>query len=116
MQVREKGLIRIAAPSVVIHRLVAGGANAGNADIGTFGAGEHGRDPVGELDPGIGGVKDSGVGAEAMEDFAEKPFAAVDATALGEILRAKLARERSNFSRLSGAGVILPQPRERGGV
>ena len=69
-----------------------------------------GGDPIGEFHPGMRGVENLGAGAQAMENFAEEPFAAVNAAAFGEILRADFARERGDFRGLGHAGVVLPQP------
>ena len=76
-------------------------------------AGERGGNVVGQFDPRMRGVENFRRGAQAMENFAEKPFARINAAALGEILRTDFFGERGDFRRLGHAGVVFPQPRHR---
>ena len=80
----------IAAPGRVEHGLVAGGADAALDGVGMRRPRQHGGQPVGVLDPGVGGLVDIGVGMEAAQDLGPVPFGAVGAAALGEVLRADL--------------------------
>ena len=84
-------LVRQAAPFVGIERLVAGGADAALDQSRVGDAGEHGRNPVGELDPGEGGAERLGSDVQAMPELGPEPFRGVDPAAFGDVLRPKLA-------------------------
>jgi len=66
--------------------------------------------------PRMRGVENRRRGAQAMQQFAPEPFAGIDAAAFGEILRANFLRQRGDLGRLVDAGVVFPQPRQRGGI
>ncbi len=89
---------------------MAGGAAATFHSGGGLGPGENGGDKVGAFDPGIGGVEDFGVGAEAVEDFAEEPFGGVSSAAFGQVLGVVLLGEGCNFGGFGVAGVVFPEP------
>ena len=108
--------VRVAAPRVVIHRLVAGGADADGQLVRRLGAGEHGGNPIGAFHPQVRGVEHLRAGAQAVQNLAEEPFAGIRAAALGQILRPHLARQRGDLAGLGDAGVVLPQPGHRGGI
>ena len=116
IKLRQELGVRVAAPGVVEHRLVAGGADPDGQLVGRLGAGEHRGHPIGAFHPQVGGVEDLWAGSQAVEDLAEEPLAGVSAAALGEVLRAKLARQRGDLPRLGDAGVVLPQPGHCRGV
>ena len=107
---RQKFLVGEAAPLVGIERLVAGGADAALDQPRVGHAGEHGRNPVGELNPGVGGVERLRRDIQAMPDLRPEPFGGVDAAAFGDVLRTKPGAEFSDPGRLAPARVILPQP------
>ena len=108
--------VGIAAPFRAVHGLVSRRANSGGEFFGRQGAGEFGRHVISQLDPGMGGFENLRVGAGAMQDFAEEPFAGIGAAALGQVLRTNLAGQRGDLRRFRRAGVVLPEPGQRGRV
>ena len=116
IKLRQKFRVGIAVPIGVPHRLVAGGANARGEFVRRERAGQFGGNKIGKLNPRMRGVEHGGFGAQAMQNFAEKPFARIRAAALGEILRADFFCQRGDFGGLGDAGVVFPQPRHRGGI
>ena len=88
--VRDRGSARNAlagqaAPLLVVHGLVAGGADAARQRVGIEIAGDESRDEVGQFDPGVGGREHLRGGALAVQDLRPVPLAAVRAAALGQI-------------------------------
>ena len=61
-------------------------------------------------------IKDFRRSPQAFQNLAPKPFARINAAALGEILRAHFFGERGDFAGFVDAGVVFPQPRHRGGI
>src|SRR5689334_24969177 len=113
MKPRKKLRIRVTTPSRVEHGLVPRCANSDFYFFWLFGSGESCRDEVGQLHPGISRVKYSRSTAQAMKDFAEKPFAGINPAAFGEILRTNFFGELRDLARFLDAGVILPKPGHR---
>ena len=113
MDLRKELGIRVAAPIIVVHGLMAGGANSHREPGRALGAGEHRGHPIGTFGPGIGRIENFGSRPQAVEDFAEEPFAAVSAAAFGEILRAHLARHGGDLGGFGYGSVVLPQPGHR---
>jgi len=70
----EEFLVGQAAPFGAVHGLVAGGAHAAFHLKRIGHAGEHGRDPVAELDPGIGGFEDLGRDVTAVPELRPPPL------------------------------------------
>ena len=107
---RQELFVRKAAPIVGIERLVAGGADPPLDQSRVGDAGEHGRDPVGEFDPGEGGPECRWSDVQAMPELGPEPFRGIDPAALRNVLRPKLGAELGDPGRLAPTGVILPQP------
>jgi hypothetical protein len=61
----------------------------------------------------MGGVEHFRVGAQTMQNLAEKPLARIGAPALGQVLRADLPGQRGDLRRFRRAGVIFPKPGQR---
>ena len=116
VELGEKFLVGIAAPCRAIHRLVTGGADAGDELVGMQRVRQRGGNEVGQFNPAMCGIENFRRGAKAFQDFAEEPFARIGAAALDEVLRAHLLRERGDLGGFGDAGVILPQPRHRSRV
>ncbi len=116
IKLRKKFRVGITIPVCVPHRLVAGGADARDEFVRRERAGQFGGNEVREFNPRMRGVENFRRGAEAMQDFAEKPFAGIRPAALGEKLRADFFCERGDFGGFGDAGVVFPEPRHRGGV
>ena len=116
MQFGEKFFIWITTPFRVPHRLVAGGANASDKLVGMLRASERRGNKVGKFHPRMRGVENFRRSAEAMQQFAPEPFARIGAATLGKILRAHFFCERGDFRRFTDAGMVFPQPRQRGGM
>src|SRR5574337_269509 len=73
-------------------------------------AGEDGGNPVGDLDPGEGGLERLRRDVEATPDPRPEPFRRIDAAAFGDVLRAQLQGEFGDLCRLPPTRVVLPQP------
>ena len=85
IQPPEERLAGQTAPILVVHRLVAGRADAARHRIGIGLAREKGRDEVGQLDPGVGRVEDLRSRPPAVQDLGPVPLAGIDAAALGQV-------------------------------
>jgi hypothetical protein len=106
----EEFLVGQAAPVLGVKRLVPGHADAA-ADLAGIGdSGEHGRNEIGELDPGIGGVEHNGIDLEAVPDFRPEPLGRVGAADFREVLRAEFSGDFGDGSGFGNAGVVLPEP------
>ncbi len=116
VELRQELRVRVAAPGVVIHPLVAGGAHADGQFLGRLGAGEHRWHPIRAFHPQPGGVEHLGAGPQAMQDLAEEPFAGIIASALGQVVGAKLARQRRDLRRFGDTRVVFPKPGHRRGI
>ena len=103
-------LVRQTAPLVRVERLVAGGADPSFDQPRIDDAGENGRRPVGQLDPGIGGVECLRRDVQAMPDLGPEPLGRIDAAALGDVSRTKLRAEFGDPGGLGPARMILPEP------
>ncbi len=110
IELLEEAFAGQAAPLLVEHRLVAGGADAAGDGLGRKIAGEEAGDEVGQLDPGMGGFEDLRSGPFAVQYFRPEPFRAVGAAALGQVSRAVFSRRLGDLGRFGMAGVILPEP------
>ena len=95
---------------------MAGAADAAFDGLGVFDAGEDGGNPVGKLDPGIGGFEDGGGGAAAVEDFGPEPLGGVGVAALGDEVRADFGGEGGDLGGFFDGGVVLPEPAVGGEV
>ncbi len=93
-----------------------GGTAAARQLLGGIGPGQHRRQPVGVLDPGVRGIEDFRVHPQAMENFAEEPLGGIGPAALGQIVRPLPAGQFRDLGRLGVAGVVLPEPRLGVGV
>src|ERR1700722_543107 len=116
VQRRKELLVWKAAPIVGVERLVTSGAHPPFDQSRVGDAGEDGRRPVGELNPGEGGAERLRSDVQAVPELGPKPFRGVDPAALRNVLGSKLCAELGDFGRLAPTGVILPQPALRVGV
>ena len=113
MQLSQKLPVGIPAPIGVVHRLVPSGANANREFPRRFRAGEHRRNPVRNFHPAMRRFENFRAAAQAMQNLAEKPFAAIGASAFRQILGTDFAGQFGNLRRFRYARVVFPQPRHR---
>ena len=109
----KKLCVWIATPIVIVHRLVAGSADPDGQFIRGFRSSQHRGHPIGAFDPHVGSVKNFRAAAQAMQNFAEKPFAGVSAAAFREVLGPELASQFGNLGCFGNAGMVFPQPGHR---
>src|SRR5437764_11046859 len=79
-------------------------------------SGQRGWNEVGQLDPGVSSLEHSWSAAQAMQDFAEKPFAGIHPATFGEVLRTNFSSQLRDLARLFDTGVIFPKPGHGVGV
>ena len=77
---------------------------------------QRGGNIIGQFHPRVRGGEHVRRGAQAVQNLAEEPLARIRPAAFGEILRTDFSGEYGDFRRLGHAGVVLPQPRHRGGI
>jgi hypothetical protein len=107
---RKKFLVGQTAPLVGVERLVPGATDTADDLPRIVDAGEDRRNPIGQLDPGVGGRENFGRDIAAVPNFGPKPFRRVGVAALGDELRPMLGGQRGDLGGLTMRGVVLPQP------
>ena len=104
------------SPLFVVHGFVSGRAPAAFDRFGSGCSCEDRRNVIAALHPAVGRREYFGIGPEAVEYFAEKPFRRIGAPALCQIFRMLFGGECCDSGRFPGAGVVLPQPGEGVGI
>ena len=108
------GKQRQTAPALMPQRFMSG-ATATTANIlRARGAGEQGRHPVAQLNPGGGSLRDGAVLTRNVQNFRPEPFAGVNAADVAGIIgfARRMAQAGDGF-RFFDRGVIFPQDEHR---
>ncbi len=113
VELSQKLLVGQSAPLAAEHGFVARSAHAALQRERICVSRQNGRNPVAMLDEAERGLEDVFVHPAQTQDFAPKPLAGVDATALRQDLWADFVAQFRDLRRFGMAGVILPQPHHR---
>ena len=107
---RKELLVGKTSPLVAVERLVPGSADATLHREGILHSGQDGGNPVGQLHPGIGGVKDLRCNLQAPPDLAPPPLGGIGVSALGDVAGSVLGSEFGDEGRLFPSRMVFPEP------